>query len=106
MKKSGSSMRTTDEQVRIRQRQWLGQVLRMSSDKNLEIALTWTPEGKRRRGGPRETWRRNISKERERLGFKSWGEAEVAARDRAAWRKRINGSILHQERRHDDGGYK
>ena len=30
--------------------------------------------------------------------FKSWGEAEVVARDKAAWR-RISGPILHKERR-------
>ena len=40
-----------------------------------------------------------MNKEKERLGFKSWGEAEVAARDKAAWRRRINGPILHEERR-------
>ena len=50
-------------------------------------------------GRPRETWRKTINKEKEHLGFKSWGEAEVAARDRAAWRRRINGPILHEERR-------
>ena len=31
-------------------------------------ALTWAPEGKRRRGRPRETWRRTMEKERNQLG--------------------------------------
>ena len=94
-----SGMRTIDEQVRIRRWKWLGHVLRMLSDKNPKIALTWAPEGKRRSGRPRETWRRTINKEREHLGFKSWGEAEIDARDRDAWRRRINGLILYEERR-------
>ena len=56
----------------------------MSSDQNPKIALTWAPEGKRRRGRPRETWRRMINKEREHLGFKTWRHAEVTAKDRDA----------------------
>ena len=74
-------------------------VLRMPSHKNPKIALTWAPEGKRSRGRPRETWRRTVNKEREHLGFKTWSQAEVAARDRVAWRRKINGPILHVERR-------
>jgi len=46
---------------------WLGHVLRMSLDQNPKIASTWAPEGKRRRGRPRETWRRTIGKERENI---------------------------------------
>ena len=87
-------MWTTDEQVRTRRWKWLGDVLRMSLDKNPNIALTRAPNGKCRRGQPREMWQRTINKE-ECLG---WGEAEVAARDRAAWR-RTNGPILHGEGR-------
>ena len=40
---------------------------------------------------PRETWRRTVKKERTRLGFGTWREAETAAKDRAMWRRRING---------------
>ena len=77
--------------------------LRMPSDKNPKIALTWALEGKRRRGRPRETWRRTVNKEREHLGFKTWTQAEVAWRvglmAEVAWRRRrINGPILHAER--------
>ena len=94
-----SGTRTIDEQVRTRRWKWLGHVLRMPSDKNPKIALTWAPEGRRRKGRPRETWRRTVNKEREHLGFRTWRQAEVAARDKVAWRKRINGPILREERR-------
>ena len=39
-----SGTRTIDEQVRTRRWKWLGRVLRMPSDKNPKIALTWAPE--------------------------------------------------------------
>ena len=68
------STRTVDEQVRTRRWKRLGHVLRMPSDKNPKIALTWAPESKRRRGRPRETWRRTVNKERGHLGFKTIGQ--------------------------------
>lgn len=48
---------------------------------------------------PRETWQRMMDKEREHLSFKTWREAEVAAQDWVAWRRRTHGPILHEERR-------
>jgi len=71
----------------------------MPSDKNPKIALTWVPEGERRKGRPRETWRRKVNREREHLGFRTWRQAEVAARDKVAWRKRTNGLIVREEKR-------
>ena len=60
------------------------------------------PEGKRRRGRPRETWRRTIKMEREYLGFKAWREAKVEVKDRIVCRRRIDGPILHEEEGKDD----
>jgi len=70
----------------------------MPSDKNPKITLTWAPEGRHRKGRPRETWRRTVNREREHL-IRTWRQAEVAARDKVAWRKRINGPIFCEERR-------
>ena len=50
------------------------------------IALSWTPEGKRKRGRPKETWRRTIEKERKKFGFESWTEAVRSAHDKGKWR--------------------
>ena len=77
-----SGTTTIDEEVRTRRWKWLGHVLRMPSDKNPKTALTWAPEGRRRKGRPRETWRGTVNKEREHLGFRTWRQAEVAARDK------------------------
>jgi len=75
-----SGTRTIDEQVRTRRWKWLGHVIRMPSDKNPKMALMWAPEGRRRKGWPRETWWRTVNKEREHLGFRTWRQAEVAGR--------------------------
>ena len=39
----------------------------MKANEYQRIALTWTPEGKGRRGRPEETWRRTVEKERGEL---------------------------------------
>ena len=47
-----------------------------------------TPEGRRRRGWPKETWRITVERERGELGFKGWTEAGSFAKDRKACRER------------------
>ena len=56
----------------IKRRRWklIGHVLRKSENENTRIALTWTPVGKRKRGSPKETWRRTVERERGKLGLK------------------------------------
>ena len=54
-------------------------------------ALTWAPEGKRRRGRPRETLRRTAEKERNQLGWHSWGLAAASAADRDGLRDLLAG---------------
>lgn len=62
---------------------------------NMSVVLTSAPEGKRRRGRPRETWRRTVNKEREHVWFKARRGVEVAGRYRVAWRRRIDGPMKH-----------
>jgi len=46
-------------------------------------ALTWPPEGWRKRERPRTTWRRMAEREREKgNGRKNWSEVQMAAADR------------------------
>lgn len=52
-------------------------VLTMSSDQNPKKALTWLPESNRRT----EMWQRTINKEKEHLGFRTWRDAEVGAKE-------------------------
>ena len=85
-------MIVTDEEIRfktnmeeitqqIKHRRWelIGHVLRKSVNENTRIALTWTPEGRRKRGRPKETWRRTVERERGEVGFKGWTEAGSCA---------------------------
>ena len=36
------------------------------------------------------------------MGFATWNEAVATARDRADWRKKVNGAILPEENDDDD----
>ena len=49
---------------------WLGHVLRMDRDAHPRIALTWEPDGRRKRERPCETWR-TIQKEMREKGLRS-----------------------------------
>ena len=84
-------MQTTNEEIRAR--------AGMETDHHSHprIALTWVPEGKRKRGRPRETWRRAVEMELEKEGLRTWAAAASAAEGRTAWRQRVYGPILHLE---------
>jgi hypothetical protein len=55
----------------------------MDNNMNAGTALDWAPEGKRKRGRPKETWRRTVEKERKQIGFNTWAEATRQAQDRS-----------------------
>ena len=103
-------MKITNEEVRkraethpiseiIKQRRWrwIGHVLRMENNENPRITLTWTPEGRRNRGRPRETWRRTVEKERNKMGFTTWERAHETAIIRDKWKSQVVGPILPKE---------
>jgi len=62
---------TTSDQVARRRWTWLGHVLRMDHHSHPRIAFTWVPEGKRKRGRPRETWRKTVEREIKDRGLRS-----------------------------------
>jgi len=53
----------------------------LSPDNILRTALTWAPEGKRRRGRPREMWRRTVEKDRNKPGWHTWAAAAALGSD-------------------------
>ena len=57
-----------------------------------------TPEGKRRPGRPKVTWRRTIEAERKDLGWTSWNGVEREAQDRDGWHLLLRGLMLHSRR--------
>ena len=59
------------EEVRRRRWRFIGHILRKQPDNDCVTTLTWTPEGKRKRGRPKTTWRRTVEKERSEAGWQS-----------------------------------
>ena len=60
-----------DKEILQRRWRWLGHTLRKPPNNITRQALKWTPQGKRKRGRPRNTWRRDMELDMERLGH-SW----------------------------------
>ena len=72
----------------VRRRRWkfISHIMRKELQNNCRTALTWAPEGWRKRGRPRTTWRRTAAREREIAGWKNWSKVQMAAADKAGWR--------------------
>ena len=64
--------------------QWIGHVLRMPQTALVRTALRWTPDGKRMRGRPKETWRRTVEREMKQHNL-TWGKLKKTSRDRLQW---------------------
>jgi hypothetical protein len=67
---------------------WLDHVLRKPSEDMTKVALRWTPEGGKKRGRPKTTWRRTIENEIMERGY-TWGTIERKANNRKEWRKLV-----------------
>ena len=72
-----SGLETISKQVARRRWAWLGHVLRMDHHSHPRIALTWVPEGKRKRGRPRE---KDYRKRVEREWFRNMGSSSIGCR--------------------------
>ena len=81
-----ADMRPLSEEVKRRRWKLIGHILRQDQNNDCNTAMTWAPEGKRRRGRPKTTWRRTVEKEREEAGWRSWAEARTTAADREKWK--------------------
>ncbi|VDP37544.1 unnamed protein product [Schistosoma margrebowiei] len=53
-------------------------------------ALTWNPEGKRKRGRPKNTLRWIIEADKKTMNY-NWTELERIAQDRVGWRMLVSG---------------
>ncbi|KMQ81610.1 endonuclease-reverse transcriptase [Lasius niger] len=84
-----TKLSSIENEIKLRRWRLTGHFLRMDQSEIPLTALTWSPEGRRKRGRPRLTWRRMMESERDEAGWSSWAEARAAARDRRAWSKRL-----------------
>ena len=71
--------------IQRRRWRWLGHVCRMSPAAIPRTAMVWTPQGKRSRGRPKETWRRTVIRDLRNRGLSIQTAPQVAA-DRDRWR--------------------
>ncbi|VDP48168.1 unnamed protein product [Schistosoma margrebowiei] len=79
-----------EEEIRKRRWKWIGHTLRKSSNCITRQALTWNPEGKRKRGRPKNTLRRIIEADMKTMNY-NWMELERIAQVRVGWRMLVSG---------------
>jgi ribosomal 50S subunit-associated protein YjgA (DUF615 family) len=86
--RSMESNRTSRLNLEIRKRtfRWIGHTLRKEDGEIPKAALFWNPQGNRKRGRPRNSWRRSVMKEADR----SWNELRFLAADRQKWKGLID----------------
>ena len=84
-----TGMMPMEQTLEKRRWRWLGHVCRMSPNSITRTAMRWTPQGKRKRGRPKETWRRTIQKDLKSRGL-SFNTAPHVAADRARWRSLLS----------------
>ena len=61
---------------------WYGHVLRRDDDSVLRVALNLEVTGKRKRGRPKKTWKKQVEEETEKIGLK---KEDALRRDK--WRR-------------------
>jgi hypothetical protein len=79
-----------EDDILQRRWRWIGHTLRKPAPNITRQALTWNPQGKRKRGRPRNTWRRDLDADVKQMG-KTWGQLERLAQNRDAWRELVGG---------------
>ncbi|KAK7114566.1 hypothetical protein V1264_000610 [Littorina saxatilis] len=70
-------------------------LIRRQQDNITRTAFHWTPEGKRKRGRPKNTWRRTVEGELKTLNH-TWGTIQRLAQNRQEWRSFV--AALHASR--------
>jgi len=73
-------------EIRRRKFRWIGHTLRKEGGEIPKAALFWNPQGNRKRGRPRNRWRRSVMREAGR----SWNELRFLAADRQKWKGLID----------------
>ena len=85
-----TNQQPVDQEIIQRRWRWIGHILRKPVSSTTRQSLTWNPQGKRKRGRPRNSWRRDLDDDVRRMGH-SWSQIERTAQDRKAWRSLVSG---------------
>src|SRR5215469_1013312 len=74
-----------ENQIKRRKWNWIGHTLRKETGAIERTALDWNPQGYRRRGRPKRTWRRTTNDEERGTG-RSWNEVKGTAGNCINWK--------------------
>jgi hypothetical protein len=85
MKNQITKQKPIEIQIKRRKWNWIGHTLHKEAGAIEKTALDWNPQGYRRRGRLKTTWRRTIEDETRNTG-RSWNEVKGTAGDRSAWK--------------------
>ena len=75
--------------IKKRKWNWIGHTLRKDSNNITRQSLDYNPQGKRKQGRPRNTWRRSTLQDLKNIGV-SWQEAKALAQKRVRWRALVD----------------
>ena len=65
---------------------WIGHGIRKENESITKTALHWTHEGRRKRGRPKNTWRRTVETQSRGLKIKSRKKIQQLTRVRQKWK--------------------
>lgn len=80
-----SNCEPLEQTIKRKRWSWIGHTLRKPHDSICRQALEWNPQGNRRRGRPKQTWRRRVDNELVEAGI-TWNEAKTTASNRTRWK--------------------
>ena len=78
-----------EREIAGRKWRWIGHTLRKPPDNITKQSLRWNPQGRRGRGRPRSTWRREVEAEMKKIGY-NWDQIDRMAQDRQHWRVTVS----------------
>ncbi len=83
----------SDIKLTIKQRKWrwLGHTLRKGQDDITNQSLKWNPQGNRKVGRPKSTWKRELQNELKKEINKTLSEASTVAASKEKWRDLVRG---------------
>ena len=74
-----------ETEIQRRKWRWISHTLRKPQASITRKALTWNPQVRRKRGRPRNTWRRDMESEVNKMGY-TWLEIVTMAQRRIQWK--------------------
>ena len=84
-----TAVKKASDDIRKRRWNWIGHIIRKDREEHCITALEWGPEGKRRPGRPKTTWRRMVEDERQTAGWESWVTVRALATNRSGWKENV-----------------